>query len=259
MPSEKRYFWLKLHKDFFNSKRIKKLRKLAGGDTYTIIYLKMQLLSLTKGGVLEYTGLENTFAEEIALDIDEDVDNVAVTLQFLMSCGLIETSDEIEYFLPYVVDNIGSETSDAQRMRDKRKKDKKEQLPNNVRTNFENCYGEIDIEIEEDIEKEKELEKDIHTSADFKEIVDYLNLVTGSSYRYQTRKTQSLIKARMNEGFSVDDFKTVIDKKNAEWGNDTKMSKFLRPETLFGNKFESYLNQQTRDSRDAYIDKWANA
>lgn len=103
------------------------------------------------------------------------------------------------------------------------------------------------------------LEEDIYTSTDFKEIVEYLNLVTGSSYRCQTRKTQSLIKARMNEGFSVDDFKTVIDKKNAEWGNDPKMSKFLRPETLFGNKFEGYLNQQTRDSRDAYIDKWANA
>lgn len=75
------------------------------------------------------------------------------------------------------------------------------------------------------------------------EIVDYLNSKIGTHYRATTRKTQSLIKARMNEGFTVDDFKKVIDNKSAEWGKDSKMSKYLRPETLFGTKFESYLNQ----------------
>lgn len=75
------------------------------------------------------------------------------------------------------------------------------------------------------------------------EIVDYLNSKIGTHYRATTRKTQSLIKARMNEGFTVDDFKKVIDNKSTEWGKDSKMSKYLRPETLFGTKFESYLNQ----------------
>ena len=75
------------------------------------------------------------------------------------------------------------------------------------------------------------------------EIIDYLNSKIGTHYRATTRKTQSLIKARMNEGFTVDDFKKVIDNKSAEWGKDSKMSKYLRPETLFGTKFESYLNQ----------------
>ena len=75
------------------------------------------------------------------------------------------------------------------------------------------------------------------------EIIDYLNSKIGTHYRATTRKTQSLIKARMNEGFTVDDFKKVIDNKSTEWGKDSKMSKYLRPETLFGTKFESYLNQ----------------
>lgn len=78
------------------------------------------------------------------------------------------------------------------------------------------------------------------------EIVNYLNSKIGTHYRATTRKTQSLIKARMNEGFTVDDFKTVIDNKVDEWGSDNKMSKYLRPETLFGTKFESYLNQQNK-------------
>lgn len=73
------------------------------------------------------------------------------------------------------------------------------------------------------------------------EIVDYLNAVCGTSYKATTAKTQSLIKARIKEGFTIDDFKTVIDKKSREWLG-TDYAKYLRPETLFGTKFESYLN-----------------
>lgn len=78
-----------------------------------------------------------------------------------------------------------------------------------------------------------------------KDIVEYLNFKTNSNYKYTTKKTQDLIKARINENFTVEDFKTVIDKKTIDWLN-TDMQKFLRPETLFGTKFESYLNQPTR-------------
>lgn len=88
----------------------------------------------------------------------------------------------------------------------------------------------------------KEILSSSHSTAAH-EIVDYLNSKIGTHYRATTRKTQSLIKARMNEGFTIDDFKKVIDNKSAEWGKDSKMSKYLRPETLFGTKFESYLNQ----------------
>ena len=65
----KRYYWLKFRSDFFDSKRIKKLRNMAGGDTYCIIYLKMQLKALKTGGVLEYTGIEEQFADELALEM----------------------------------------------------------------------------------------------------------------------------------------------------------------------------------------------
>ena len=80
-------------------------------------------------------------------------------------------------------------------------------------------------------------------SIDYKDIVLYLNEKSGKNFRYSSRKTQDLIKARINEGFTVDDFKVVIDKKCNEWLKDTKMNQYLRPETLFGTKFESYLNQ----------------
>lgn len=83
------------------------------------------------------------------------------------------------------------------------------------------------------------------------EIVNYLNSVTGKKYNTSTRKTRSLIKARMNEGFTLVDFKKVIDIKNSEWSLNQKMSKYLRPETLFGTKFESYLNQEV-NKNDPY-------
>lgn len=77
----------------------------------------------------------------------------------------------------------------------------------------------------------------------YKEIITYLNDKTDSKYKHTTPKTQTLIKARLNEGFTLEDFKKVIDVKTDEWLKDSKMYKFLRPDTLFGTKFEAYLNE----------------
>lgn len=76
------------------------------------------------------------------------------------------------------------------------------------------------------------------------DIIDYLNHKTYASYKPTTGKTQKIIQARLKEGFTVADFKQVIDLKTAEWLHDPEWSKYLRPETLFGTKFESYLNQK---------------
>lgn len=100
---------------------------------------------------------------------------------------------------------------------------------------------------------------------EIKEIIQYLNDVCGTRYRYQTKGTQEHINARLKEGYTVDDFKMVIDKKFEEW-HGTDMEKFLRPETLFAGKFESYLNQkivkktyqsQTAQMLDGFYDQTA--
>jgi uncharacterized phage protein (TIGR02220 family) len=82
----------------------------------------------------------------------------------------------------------------------------------------------------------------------FKEIISYLNEKAGTKYRASGSKTQRLIKARFNDGFNDEDFKKVIDIKVAEWSG-TDMAKYLRPETLFGTKFESYLNQEVKKNK----------
>lgn len=167
----KKYFWLKLMKDFFQQPKIKKLRRIAGGDTYTVIYLKLQLLSLENGGKLYFEGVEETFVEEIALTIDEDEDNVRFTLMYLKQQGLIEEVAENEFELPETMARIGSEAASTERSRRcrERKKQSATLIPapesihalqcNAVATN---CNTEIEIEkeIESDIEIEREREKD---------------------------------------------------------------------------------------------------
>ena len=84
-----------------------------------------------------------------------------------------------------------------------------------------------------------------------KEIVDYFNNITGKKYKYTSKSTQSHINARLEEGFTVEDFKRVVDVKNAAWKDDPKMSEYLRPETLFGTKFEGYLNSNVATVKSA--------
>lgn len=159
----KKYYWLKLKSDFFTSRAMKKLRRIAGGDTYTIIYLKLQLLSLKDEGLLYYEGVEPTFYEEMALALDEDAENVRATLIFLENMGLISRNNEHEYILTEVPYLIGSETDKAELMRKKRERERL-QSSNNVTAVLPpvtNCYTEIEIDkdIDIDIEKDIELEK----------------------------------------------------------------------------------------------------
>ena len=92
------------------------------------------------------------------------------------------------------------------------------------------------------------LPKETVSSEFIKDVVEYLNEQLGTKYQYTSRKTQDLIRARMNDlTLTLDDFKTVIDNQVKEWKNNPKMSKYLRPETLFSNKFEGYLNKPKSD------------
>lgn len=74
-------------------------------------------------------------------------------------------------------------------------------------------------------------------------IVEHLNTLTGKTYRWSTASTKAHIRARLNEGFKIDEFKKVIEIKTKQWLTDEKWSRFLRPSTLFGNKFEGYLQE----------------
>ena len=153
----KKYYWLKLKDNFFGAKEIKKLRNIAGGDTYTVIYLKMMLLSLQDEGRLFYDGIEETFAEELALELDEDAENVKITVMYLQKMGLLEEISATEAFLTQVPESVGKETEWAEKKRLYREK-VAGQLVDNKRTLSAPCptEKEIDKEKDKDIEIDKE-------------------------------------------------------------------------------------------------------
>lgn len=210
----KRYYWLKLKDDFFSSKEIKKLRKIAGGDTYTIIYLKLMLLSLKDDGKIFYEGIEDSFAEEIALDIDEDVDNVKVTISFLMSKGLMEEINQSEVNMTMVKELTGSEGESARRMRQLRTRSKNQELLGNRQTS--QCDGDVtekrhivqkcDIEIE----KEKEIEKEL----------DIEKNTTAATVEKKKKKSPERVKHKHGEYQHVLLTDEQVEKLNENYGSD---------------------------------------
>ena len=203
--ANKRYYWLKLKEDFFKSKEIKKLRTIAGGDTFVIIYLKMQLISLKNDGKLFFDGIDDDFSSELALEIDEDIENVRVTIAFLERCGLLECVSSDEYFLPVIPEITGSETQSTIRSR------KHRALHCNANATLvqqecnKNATPEIEKEIDIDIEKRDRV--------DYQQIADMYN-ETCVSFPKCTALSESrkkAIKARLKT-YSVDDFRKLFEK-----------------------------------------------
>lgn len=155
--AEKKFYWLKLKEDFFRQKEIKKLRKIAGGDTYTIIYLKMQLLSLRNEGILYYEGTEETFEEQLSLEIDEEIDNVKVTLAFLFNNNLIEEISDNEFVLSKASECIGKEGSSAKRMRKLRENQVNKQIKGQTTLQCDTVVTDGDKNVM--TEREKEIER----------------------------------------------------------------------------------------------------
>lgn len=172
----KTYFWLKLEQDFFTSKEIKKMRRLPDGEKFILVYLRLMLASVSSGGVLTYDGIEDDFAAEMALALDEDEDCVRAVLDFLLERGMM-TADGDEYQLRDVSEMLGKEGADASRMRKSRAKKRPAPLPDDdaasVNTSehcsntsehcsnvVQKCSAEKEIEIELEIESEKESESE---------------------------------------------------------------------------------------------------
>ena len=203
----KKYYWLKLKDNFFNQKEVKKLRRIAGGDTYTIIYLKMQLLSIKKDGIIEFEGTERDLAEQLSYEIDEDGDNIQTTLLFLKANNLIEEISENNFLLTKVPDCIGKEGASAERVRkhrerkallEKEKEQKMLQCNGGV-TNGNNTVIESNTEIEK--EKEIEIEKNNNISKDIftNKVVSEWNSIGVSPIKLIRGTRQKMLNARIKE------------------------------------------------------------
>lgn len=254
MSDIKRYYWIKLKTDFFNQETIDFLLSQENGCQYIVLYQMLCLNTANNNGEMATRIGEMIVPYDINKIVRDTkyftYDTVAVALELFKKLGLIYQEEGQILKISNFDEMVGSETSSAKRVREYRERQKALQCNANVTQEIRDKRLDIrdkSIDIDKDIEVEIITSDKPEATPPYKEIVDYLNNSAGTNYRASSKKTQQLIKARYNEGFTLEDFRVVIEKKTREWINDNKMKAYLRPETLFGTKFEGYLNQPVKE------------
>lgn len=243
--------WIKITTDIFDDEKIMLIESLP--DAYAVITVWFKLLCLAgkqnNSGVFMMGQIAYT-DQMLATIFRMKEATVTMALQTFKQFGMIEIIDGVitipnwdkhqtldAYEKKKERDKLyQQERRERQKLLVQKSSDKSsDSLPTN-RLTVEKKSLPVAVS-EEEKEEEKEERNKIYIS-----IVEYLNQKAGTKYKASSKKTQTCIHARLAEGFTIDDFKVVIDKKCADWLGDAKMEQYLRPETLFGTKFESYLN-----------------
>lgn len=232
MAETKKFYWLKLKRDFFKRHDVRIIEEMPNGKDYILFYLKLLLESIDHEGELRFSDTIPYNEQMLSVITNTNIDIVRSAMKVFVELNMIEIFDDQTIYMAEVQKLIGSETAGAERVRKHRQNRKLLQC----NTDETKSNTEIDIEQDKDKEKDKEKNKEI-----YKSVLDRLNEKAGTNYRASSKATQSHINARLAEGYTLEDFFSVIDKKCAEWRGG-EMEKYLRPETLFGSKFENYLN-----------------
>lgn len=255
--------WVKLSTQMFDDEKIKLIEQMPESDTLLIIWVKL----LAQAGKTNASGFiylsENVpYTDEMLAHIfGRPLGIVRMALDTFRKFGMIEINEQnyISICNWEKHQNLDAleKIREQNRLRKQKQREKqnlpqpKNDMSRDVTINVTPSHA---TDIDKELDKDKEL-KDIlsgnptddlkiqESEIPFKLIIDLLNKVTGKSFRHTSAATQRLIKARWNDGFRFEDFKTVILTKTNQWLKDDKMNKYLQPTTLFGTKFEGYLNE----------------
>lgn len=238
--------WIKMMVGMFDGMSFKRIKKAKiGGESFRDKLTAVWFELMDFAGKCNHNGLfispsEIPFTElsDIATMIDRDEEELKLCMAFYVQEGMVTIVDDI-----YSLSNW--ETYQNKDGLDKiREQTRKRVAKHRENKKLLSCSvtGSVTVTQSNALEEDTETDNRIK---DYISIVSYLNEKAGTRYKASTAKTKTVIHARLSEGFTVEDFKTVIDKKCAEWIG-TDYEKFLRPETLFGTKFEGYLNQKER-------------
>lgn len=233
--------WIKLNLQMFDDEKIKLIEAMPESDAILLIWIKL-LIQAGKSNASGYLLLNDQIAydeETLSIIFNKPIMVVRLALQTFERFGMI-TTDNRGIFIENWEKHQNVEGMEKIREQNRLRKQKQRGRLGNV---------EQPTLLLEGVETESDTD-----SLPYKEIIDYLNDQTNKTYKHTTKKTKTLIHARWNEGFRLDDFKRVIDNKVTAWRGG-EMERYLRPETLFGTKFEGYLNEtptqrQTRTERN---------
>lgn len=251
----KRYYWLKLQSTYFNQLEQKKMRKQEDGKDMQIVYLRMMLLSIDKGGYIYFQGVYDTLEEELAEEFNEPLELVRKTLSYLQQNGMISVDENSDCFVPEALEHTGSECYSAERVRKHREKIKALQCNSPV------TAGNEEKELKKKTESEKKQE-----GTNYQQIADMYNDTCVSFPRLTklSEKRKKAINARLRT-YTVDDFKKLFEmaessnflkgQNNRNWSatfdwliSDGNMAKVLDGNYANSPKREGYNRQQEHDT-----------
>lgn len=229
--------WIKLTTDMFDNRKIKHLRKLPEGNNIVLIWVMLLTMAgrCNAGGMIFLTENIPYTPKMLADELGFEENTVKLALQALEQLNMV-VSEEGFFSISGWQEHQNIEGMDKIREQNRIRKQNQRMRQRLALEEKGHVMSRDSHETEEDKEKDIEEDKEIYIS-----IIQYLNEKAGTKYKPSSKKTKTCIHARLAEGYSVEDFKTVIDKKCDDWIG-TDYEQYLRPETLFGTKFESYLN-----------------
>lgn len=272
--------WIKLDTGIFQSPKVRKLRSMPSGDTAVLIYIDLLTLAGRQGGTGELMLTDDLpfEFEDLARECDVDVNTMRMAMAMLQKLGMVRLREDGCYVIDgwedhQAVDGAAAKNRERQRRYRERQKAKKlleaaqaaEQIEaeafaksaegpsqtgaiaNNAEqddatqsvTSDVTDYG---LEIRDKSKEQKEKAKKEIVECDVTHVIDYLNARAGKRFSTKGEGARKMIHARLNDGYTVDDLKAVIDYKCAQWVNDPKMRQYLQPSTLFRrSKFDEYL------------------
>lgn len=263
--SEVKVKWIKLSTTMFEDEKIRLIESMPEADTLLIIWIKL-LAQAGKTNASGYIFLNENipYTEDmLATLFNRPLNTVRMALSIFKKFGMIDIDDN--HYINVVnwgnhqnLDRLEKIKEDTRkRVAAHRERKKQQTLSCNVTCNEE--VTDIDKDLDKDLDKDikekhsPEIIQDNTQPIPYQDIVDYLNTKAKTDYKHTSKKTQDLIKARWKEGFELSHFQQVIDTKTSQWINNTEMCGYLRPITLFGNKFESYLNEKpSKESQQQY-------
>lgn len=238
--------WIKITTDIFDDEKIKIIDTMPARDEILVIWFKLLALTgkINQNGMLFINNKIPYTQEMLSAVFNRELNVVKLSLDTFYKFGMIEIEDNEVICIANWGKHQNIDGLEKIRLqtkeRVKKTREKKKQLL------LEDCNATCNATVTQSnaTDIELELEKD-NKNIYISEIIFHLNNKTGKAFKPSTEKTKSCLNARWNEGFTeLEEYKTVIDKKCNEWLKDETMEKFLRPETLFGTKFESYINEK---------------
>ncbi|PGN26294.1 phage replisome organizer N-terminal domain-containing protein [Bacillus thuringiensis] len=259
--------WIKLSTSMFEDEKIRLIESMPEADTLLIIWIRL-LAQAGKTNASGYIFLSKNIPysdEMLATLFNRPIATVRLALQTFQQFGMIEITDDQYICISnwekhQNVDGL-EKIREQNRLRKQKQREKlKLEMSRDSHETITQSHA-TDIEEEKELDKEKELEiintsssneSDIKVSIPYQEILEYLNEKAKKNFNYKAEAHRKLIRARWNEGYTVENFKTVIDNKVSQWfgqfDRDNKpLDRYLRPSTLFAQKhFDNYLNETVK-------------